>query len=607
MASLLQEFSAGMCYLSQPTLSYTRPSDVVVSMTKEKAKPAEISCSKAKKLKEISRPLPSSPCVEDHIIRVEVHISHYLDHFDTVHADKATLASLLRSCGDAEALLQGKRLHTHIMNSSTLATDTFIGNLLVQMYSKCNSLKDAVDVFTNIQHKNVYSWSLMLGACIQHGEEDRALSLFHQMRLEGVTPDKVTYVTILDACTSKSVLGQGERIHAEVVEHGFEMDVFVGTALLSMYGRCDTLDAAGRMFNRMPTRNVVSWNALGTACIRHGKGNKALESFWLMQQSNVTPSNLSFLSALEACNTLEEGKMIHNCIRHFDFESDNLVSTALISMYGKLGRLDDAHKVFENLSMKTAVSWNAMIAVYAQHGQGRDALQLYNKMELNGVSPGQATFASILSACALEAALVEGERIHSRTVCIAMDHDILLVNALIDMYGNCGHLETAQEIFSAMCERTVSSWNIIIGAHALHGKARDALVHFQEMLQEGALPDKFTFYNILSGCSHAGLVNEAHLYFLSMQPEFGVTPTVEHYNCLIDLLGRVGRLDEGEGLMNDMPVVPTFSSWMSLLNACKLHTDTKRANRAAGFLFISELETAGPYVVLSHTLQLLSG
>eukprot|EP00250_Pteridium_aquilinum_P033365 c5507_g1_i2 orf=104-1639(-) len=476
-----------------------------------------------------------------------------------------------------------------------------------KMYSKCNSFNDAMDVFTNIQHKNVFSWSLMLGACIQHGDKALALRLFHQMRTEGVTPDKVTYVTILDACTSACVLPKGELLHAEIVENGFEMDVVVGTALLSMYGRCDTLDAAGRMFNRMPTRNVVSWNAIGAVCIQHGQAKKTLEIFRLMQRNGVTPSNLSFLSVLEACSSLEEGRWIHDCIRQSGFESDVLVSTALFSMYGKLGRLDYARNMFDDMSMKTTVSWSAMIAAYAQHGQGREAIQLFQQMELNGASPVRATFASILSACAIETALAEGELIHARIVCIAMDHDLQLVNALIDMYANCGRLETAQEIFSTMHDRDISSWNVIIGAHALYGRAIDAVALFQAMLKEGAAPDRFTFYNILSGCSHAGLVNEAHFYVVLMQSEFGVTPTVEHYNCLIDLLGRVGRLNEGENLITGMPVVPSISSWMSLLSACKLHKDMECANRVAGILFDLEHETAGPYVVLSHTLQMLSG
>lgn len=575
------------------------------------AEPAEIQNSRSKEAKECRKPPLSCKFhfKEGHdAMPTEGDISNLLDQLNNRDVDKATYVSLLRRCGDAEAFFEGKRLHTHIMNSGgRLATDTFLGNLLVQMYSKCSSLKDAYDVFTKIQHRNVYSWCLMIGAYAQHGEGEFALQLFHQMQLEELVPDKVTYVTILDACTSKVFLQEAELIHAQIIESGFESDIFVGTALLTMYGRCDTLDGARRMFHKMPTRNVVSWNAIAAACIQHGEGKKALEYFQLMQWNHVSPSNISFLSVLEACSNLEDGQWIHDCIRHLGFELDFLVSTALISMYGRLGSLDDARKVFENMPVRTAVSWNAMIAAYTQHGQGKEALEMFQQMEVEGVCPAQVTFASILSACAIEAAVVDGQLIHAHIVGLAIDSDLVLVNALIDMYAKCGYLEEAQRIFDKMLERDVISWNVIIGAHALYGKAKNALALFQEMQQEGVVPDKYTFYSILSGCSHAGLMDEAHFYFLSMRLEYGITPTVEHYNCMTDLLGRMGRLDEAEDLINDMPVLPTVSSWMSLLGACKMHMDMGRAQRAAHYIFKLDHETAGPYVLLSYMLQVASG
>ncbi|KAH7445630.1 hypothetical protein KP509_01G018600 [Ceratopteris richardii] len=504
-----------------------------------------------------------------------------LDQFFTLSSlpsDKATISTLIRKCGDAGVLSEGKRLHSHIMSVSSLANDTLLGNLLVQMYSKCNSLNDALGVFANIHHKNVYSWALILGACIQHGKRTLALELFHQLRTEGVVPDKVTYVTILDACDSSFMLSDGELIHAQIIEDGFEMDVYVGTALSSMYGRCDALDATLLMFERIPSRNEVSWNAIISACVQAGDRRRALQIFQVMMQRGIKPSNLSFVTSLEACETVQEALYVHECIRRLDFESDTLVSTALITTYGKLGRIDDARKVFENIVMKSTAAWSAMIAVYVQQERSKEALELFYEMELNGLIPTQYLLTSGLSACARESILAKGELMYTCAVLLGWDHDTLLVNALIDMYANCGYLEVAQEIFDNMIERDASSWNVITGAHSLYGNAICALKLFQEMMKQGTKPDAFTFSNLLSAFSHAGFVNEAHHYFLSMQSIYGIIQKEGHYNCLIDLLARVGRLDESEYLLNHMPYEPTTLSWMSFFNGCKLHNDMWRAN-----------------------------
>ncbi|KAI5064522.1 hypothetical protein GOP47_0021192 [Adiantum capillus-veneris] len=590
---LLHEHSASLRYSPPPVSSYLRPVETTMSTTEQKWT--------------LSTEAENSLWKEDQATLMKVDSSDRCLQFVDLPTDKATLSSLLRKCGDDVALAQGKHIHSHIVNNSSLAKDTLLGNLLVQMYSKCNAFDDALDVFTSIQQKNVYSWTLILGSCIQHRKGKLALELFHQMRTGGAIPDKVTYVTALDACASKCTLSQGQIIHAEVIGYGFEMDVFVGTALSSMYGRCDALDAACLMFHRMPTCNVVSWNAICTACVQNGKRKRALEIFHHMLRNGILPSNFSFLSALQACSTLLEAQTIYDCIRRFGFESDVVVSTALVATYGRLGRLDDARKVFESMKTKTAVSWSAMIAAYAQNGQGKEALQLFHKMESCGVSPSETIFTSVLSACAFEAALGKGELIHCSGVCLAMDDGLLFVNALIDMYANCGQLETAQHIFDKMCKRDVSSWNIMTGAHALYGNANNALAIFQEMLQDGVTPDRFTFNNILSGCSHAGLINEAHFYFLSMQQVFGVTQMVEHFNCIIDMLARAGRLDESEHIINHMPVESIYTSWMPLLCGCKLHNDSQRAHQVSRSLFALEKDISGPYVVLSHSLQMLSG
>ena len=326
-----------------------------------------------------------------------------------------------------------------------------------------------------------------------------------------------------------------------------------------------------------------------------------------MQLNHVTPSCISFLTILEACRKLEDGYSVHGYACYFGFDSDALVSTALVTLYGKLGSLEDARELFDKMKFKTIISWNTMIASYVQHGHCQEALQIFHLIEKEPICPTPATFASVLSACAIEVDLVEGQLAHGQIIIFAMDSDLLLLNALIDMYAKCGHLEDAQRIFNKMLQRDLFSWNVYIGAYALYGKGKDAILLFMQMTWEGVIPDRFTFYNILSGCSHAGLITEACLLFSTMQLEHGIRSTVEHYNCMIDLLGRLGKLDEVEDLIESMPIVPTISSWMSFLGACKMHMDVAKAENASYRLLNMNCRTAGPYVVLSHMLQLLSG
>ena len=243
--------------------------------------------------------------------------------------------------------------------------------------------------------------------------------------------------------------------------------------------------------------------------------------------------------------------------------------------------LKHAGLVFDELSEKDVISWNAMIAACARQCHHIEGLKCFHQMQMECFIPNYATFASSLSACVTEASLVDGKRMHACIVGASMESDIVVGTCLIHMYGKCGSLDHARLVLDVFPHRTVVTWNTLISVFAQHGQSKMALEMFHDMESKDIRPDKATFSSVLSACSHGGYVDEGLRCFLSMLQVHGIRPTNQHFNCIINLLSRAGRLEEGESLVGFMPSQPVETLWTTLLSACRLHLDVKRANRLA--------------------------
>lgn len=519
-----------------------------------------------------------------------------------LEANFTAYATSLRGCGNAQDLLEGKRVHALLIKRGR-ERDRFLGNLLILMYCKCGALKDARDLLFKLDQRNVFSWAIMIGAYAQHKLEKDALQLFIQMHVEGVIPDKVTFVTILSVCARQAALAQGKQIHVHIVHSGLESDVIIGTALVNMYSKCGCLENAQMTFDLMPERNVVSWTAMISLHATFGHGRQALMLFQKMQMEGVAPNEITFVSLFEACAShaaLSQGQWIHACIAERAIHAGVVVGNALVNMYGKCDSLEDAWSVFNKMLERDVVSWTAMIAACVQHGHHKDACWLFETMKMEGNFPDRVTFISMLDACACQTALAEGKQIHVHVVGIAHGVDVVLGTALINMYGKCGRPEDSRIVFDNMLERNLVMWNAIIAAYAQHGRGEEVLKLFDQMDRAGVAPDNVTFFSILSSCSHAGLVDEGYECFVIMHRHYGISPAVEHYNCIIGLLVRAGRLNEGEQVMKNMPFQPTSSTWMAILGACKMHSDVVQGKDAAGQLVELYPESISPYILLSN-------
>eukprot|EP01018_Ginkgo_biloba_P032088 Gb_22772 [translate_table: standard] len=464
------------------------------------------------------------------------------------------------------------------------------------------------------------------------GQLKEALHILHVID-QCVNPS--VYASLLQGCVNKRALQEGKLIHAHIIQTGFECeDIYLGTILLTLYAKCGRLVDARRVLDQMPRRNAVSWTVMITAYAKHGHGQEALALFYQMQRSGIQPDQFTFASVLPACASLaalEQGKDIHKEISRRGFESDIFVSNALLDMYTKCasiekarhvfdkipqrdmiswiavisgyaqnGHINEAQKLFWKMPERNVVSWTTVIAAYAKHGFAEEALKLFYEMQRTGVRPNQFTFSSVLSACADLAALDEGKEIHEEINKRGIRANVFVGNALVDMYAKCGNIENARYVFDKMSKHDVVSFNAMIVGYAMHGCCKEALQLFEQMQHTGTNPNHATFVGVLSACCHGGLLDEGWQYFNSMSQYYQIAPTMAHYGCMVDLLGRDGRLDEARDFINRMPIKPDAIVWGSLLGACRVHTNIALGEYVAECLIELNPKDPAPYVLLAN-------
>ncbi|XP_057843691.2 pentatricopeptide repeat-containing protein At2g13600-like [Cryptomeria japonica] len=549
-----------------------------------------------------------------------------------VNPNSVTLASVLPAFTKMGALEQGMEIHQKIMESRLLS-NVVVMTALIDMYAKCGTIDKARELFDKMPQRNVVSWTAIIVGYVQNGLVEKASQLFKQMRLVGVKPNRATFATIIPACAKMGALDLGMEIHQGIIESGFLSNIVTVNALIDMYGKCGRVQMAQKLLDKVPEHDVVSWNTMIVGYAQNGYVDKALEIFKRMQSVHLKPNSTTFASILPACaklGALEEGMEIHQKIIKNGFLSDTVVVNALIGMYAKCETMQKACDLFDKLDNADVVSWNVMITGYAQNGVLDEALKLFNEMphrnmvswtailsgctqhgfadkalqnfkqmQLAGVKPHAASFASILPACAKIGALEQGMEIHHKVIESGFLADTV-ANSLIDMYAKCGSIQKARELFNKIPQRNVVSWNAMIAGYAVHGYSKDALELFESMKTSGTDPDRVSLVCVLFACSHAGLVDEGCKYFSAMSDSYCVMPTIDHHICMVDLLGRAGHLEETFNFIIKMPIQPDAVVWMCLLDTCRSHKNIMLGEFVAIILFELNPKNAAPYVLLSN-------
>eukprot|EP01018_Ginkgo_biloba_P029684 Gb_04091 [translate_table: standard] len=519
-----------------------------------------------------------------------------------VKPNQFTFGSVLMSCANLGVLEHGKEVHAHIIKSG-FESDIYVGSALVDMYAKCGKIEHARNVFDEMPQQNIVSWNAMISGYAQNGNIEGALKLYCQMQPGHVKPSPFTFSSVLKVLGSQAALEEGKQIHVHIVKAGLESDVSGGNALVTMYANCRNMENAHRVFDNISERDIISWNAMIAGYLQNGHGKEALAFFTKMRQAGMRPDEFSFISVLGACVSpanMEQGKEVHANIIKMGCESDGFVGSTLVDMYAKCGNLEDASQLFDGMLERDVISWNAMLVGYTQNGHPDEAVKLFCQMQQEEVKPDNFTFASLLGAFADQAALEQGRQIHALILKIGSRLDIAVGNALVTMYAKCGSIGDAHQAFDKMPERNVISWTSMIGGYAQHGCGKEALTLFEQMQRENMKPNHITFVGILSACSHVGLVDEGHYYFKSMSQTHGIMPGMEHYACMVDLLGRAGLLAEAENFIKEMPIEPGALLWRILLGACRTYGNVELGKHAAECILALEPEDAAAYVLLSN-------
>uniref|UniRef100_A0A7N0TEM1 Pentatricopeptide repeat-containing protein n=1 Tax=Kalanchoe fedtschenkoi TaxID=63787 RepID=A0A7N0TEM1_KALFE len=290
---------------------------------------------------------------------------------------------------------------------------------------------------------------------------------------------------------------------------------------------------------------------------------------------------------------------------------DQFVLASLVNLYAKYGDMSTCRYIFNQISDPDLVTWNTVLTAYAgtplaagcgdwDVGFSMDALYTFHEMQRGQIRPDEKTMVAVISACANVGALRQGAWAHSYMLKNDLEMNVHVGTSLIDMYVKCGCLDAAYQMFVKMPKRDTLCFNAMIGGFAVHGYGQRALEVFERMNVEGLVPDDVTIVVVLCGCSHAGLVEEGYKIFDSMDGAYGIEPKVEHYACLVDLLGRAGRLSEAEQCVHTMPMKPNAVVWRSLLGAARVHGSLEIGEVALENLIQLEPETTGNYVLLSN-------
>ncbi|XP_030499709.2 pentatricopeptide repeat-containing protein At3g29230 [Cannabis sativa] len=502
--------------------------------------------------------------------------------------------SQLHKCSN---LSQVKQIHAQIIRAN-LHHDLYIVPKLVAALSLCRQLALAVNVFDQIQEPNVHLYNTMIRAHIQNSQTSQAFATFFNMQSNGVCPDNFTYSFLLKACYGRNWLPVVQMIHNHIEKFGFSSDIFVPNSLIDCYCKCGPLGVseAKKVFNAMGVRDVVSWNSIIGGLVKVGELGEARQLFDEMPERDLVTWNTML-------DGYSKARLMNEAFEFFQkMPERNVVSWSIIvAGYSKAGDMEMARMLFDKMPVKNLVTWTIIIAGYAEKGFAKEATSLYDEMEKVGLKPDEGTIISIMAACAESGLLGLGEKVHASIKRNRYKCSVQVSNSLVDMYAKCGSLNKAYEVFSRITNKDLVSWNAMLHGLAIHGHGEKALHLFSELKKEERLkPDPVTFIAVLCACTHAGLVEEGLRFFHSMESEYGIVPQVEHYGCVIDLLGRGGRLNEAFDLVNSMSLEPNAVIWGTLLGACRVHNDVDLAREVLDRLVKLEPSDPGNFSMLSN-------
>ncbi|CAD5170001.1 unnamed protein product [Musa acuminata subsp. malaccensis] len=517
-----------------------------------------------------------------------------------VPSDPVTFTMVLAFSADLQDLESGQQLHCLVLKSG-FDSDIFVGNALITAYSRAACADEAKRAFDEMAVRDLVSWNSLICGLTQDGDcGTEAIEFFLMMvREEGVRPDRISLASVISACGHEGSVGYGCQVHGFATKLGVEDHASVSNVLMSMYYKHGDIVYAKRVFENMTERDVIAWTTMISI-----ESENAIPLFNGMRQDGVQPNDVTFVALIFAVSDehlMREGQMVHGVCFKTGIAAEVNVSNSLITMYAKLKSMEEARRVFDGMHCRETVSWNALLSGFAQNGLREEALEVFSSL-IGHCQPNQYTFGSVLSAitAAQTVSLTYGQGCHGRIIRLGLNTDAYVSGALIDMYAKRGSIDEAQRAFDETVVKRLVGWTAIVSAHAKHGNYEEVMSLFEGMKHVGVRPDHVTFLAVLVACGCKGMVDEGRKVFDSMVQEHEMEPWAEHYACVVDMLGKAGRLDEAEEFLRLAPTPPGVSALQSLLGACRVHGNVDMGSRVAEALMELEPGESGAYVLMSN-------
>ncbi|RID51296.1 hypothetical protein BRARA_H01974 [Brassica rapa] len=471
-------------------------------------------------------------------------------------------------------------------------------------------------------------------------------------RLSSVAPrifQSNHYATLSPAATIAGALQEhinspspkaGKKIHADIIKTGFRPNLNISIKLLILHLKCGCMTYARQVFDELPKPTLSAYNYLISGYLKQGLIKQCLLLVQRMAFSGENADGYTLSMVLKASSSSSTSlgslcRLVHARIIKGHVELDDVLVTALVDAYVKSGKLECARTVFETMKDESVVCSTSMISGYMNQGLVEDAEEIFDKtrvkdivvynamveglsrtgetakravemyvlMQRAGFHPNISSFASVIGACSVLTAREVGMQVHGQVMKSGVYTHIKMGSSLLDMYAKCGGIDDARKVFDQMKERNVFSWTSMIDGYGKNGNPEEALELFAKMKEVNIAPNYVTFLGALSACSHSGLVENGYEVFESMQRDYSMRPKMEHYACMVDLMGRAGDLSKALEFVRAMPERPNSDVWAALLSSCRLHGNVDIASEAADELFkLNADKRPGAYIALSNVL-----
>ncbi|KAI3511201.1 hypothetical protein L1887_18346 [Cichorium endivia] len=457
-----------------------------------------------------------------------------------------------------------KQLHKihSLLITSGLDRTVFFSGKLISKYAQLKDPNSCSSVFITVSPtNNVYQWNTIIRAMTHNGLFIQALNHYTKMRVLNIKPDTFTFPSVINSCAGSGQFETAKLVHEHVLELGFQSDIYIGNALIDMYARFSALDKARQVFEEMPKRDVVSWNSLVSGYSAHEEWEQAFETFYQSRTAGLTPDSFMISSVLPACsglNAIMEGQIVHGLTVKLGIHINTRVCNSLLSMYLKSNKLEECHKVFNEIAIKDTITWNTIISGHIQD-------------------------------------LKSGKFVHNYMVVNGYECDITASNILINMYAKCGNMTAAREVFNKMETKDLTSWNSLINGFIKASQYEKTMETFTSMKMD-IKPDFVTYVTVLPMCTllmNLNLSKELHCETIKM----GFDSTIIVRNALIDVYAKCDKMDDA---LNEFENIKDrdIVTWNTIISAC-CHLEEYKL----GFKMIGRMRNEG---ILPNMATILS-